>query len=145
MKKFNKPILIIGILVSIVILIIFSVKASNYNDDIAACNAITSAYEMGLNNDISEYIKYSGEKKETEEKIEKNNILPIVSICIFGSTILISFLVGGFSKMVNNLDKNNNKNSNISDKMKQLKSMLETNLITKEEYNKKKQKLLERM
>lgn len=143
MKKFNKPILVIGILTSIIILIIFGIKTNNYNDDIAAYNAITSAYEMGLDNDISDYIKYSSMKKETEEKIEKNKILPIVSICIFGGTILISFLVSGFTKIVNNVDSNNNLNA--SDKLKDLKLMLESNLISNEEYEIKKKDLLERI
>lgn len=143
MKKFNKPILVIGILASIIILIVFGVKNNNYNDDIAAYNAITSAYGIGSNTDISNYIKYSSMKKETEEKIEKNKRLPIVSICIFGGTILISFLVSGFTKIVNNVDSNNNLNA--SDKLKDLKLMLENNLISNEEYEIKKKDLLERM
>lgn len=143
MKRFNKPILIFGTLASVIILIIFGFKSNTYNDDISAYNAITSAYEMGLNTNISTYIKYSSMKKETEDKIEKNKKLPIVSICIFGGTILISFLVSGFAKIVDNVDNNNN--LNVSDKLKDLKLMFESNLISNEEYEIKKKDLLERM
>lgn len=143
MKKFNKPILVIGTLISAIILIVFVVKETNYKDDIAAYNALTSAYEMGLNTDISRYIKYSSMKKETENKIEKNKNLPIISFCIFGGTILISFLVSGFTKIVNNVDSNNNLNA--SDKLKDLKLMLESNLISNDEYEINKKDLLERM
>ncbi len=142
MKKFNKPILVVGVLASIIILIVFGIKNKNYNDDIATYNALTSAYEIGSNTNISNYIKYSSMKKEAEEKIETTKKLPIVSVCILVGTILISFLVCGFTKIVNNVDNNNSKASN---KLKDLKSMLESNLISSEEYETKRKKLLDKM
>lgn len=136
---------IAGVVVGIITLVVCAYFTNSLSGKISRLKAITSSYDIYENYD-SKYYKYEDELQTAKQQLTVSTIgvgasIVLVAVCLFvlPSTKEIKDL-DKLSK-VENADSINNVND-LSDKLFKLKSLRDNELISEEDYERKKQEIL---